>query len=146
MKAFDNVKIEESAMAVVMCKGKILTTNEMIYGRKIISLPKGHTEKNETSLEAAIRECYEETNIVINITDLVKKLTPFTYEFLTPSNQRIRKTLIPYLFETNDFGDPLPKEERMIAVQWISVDEFLSLCPYENVKNTVKECLSAEEL
>ena len=134
-------KIEESAMAVVMCNGKILATNETIYGKAVLSLPKGHTEENETSLEASIRECYEETNIVIHKSNLVKKLTPYSYEFLTPSNKLIRKILIPYLFEVYDFGNPLPKEERMISVEWMNIEEFLSACPYENVKNVVSEAL-----
>ena len=138
-------KIEESAMAVVICKGKLLTTYEMIYGKKVLSLPKGHVEENETSLDASIRECYEETNIVINEIHFIKKLTPYSYEFLTPSEELIRKTLTPYLFVVNDFGTPLPKEERMISVQWMNVEEFLSLCPYENVKNIVYEFLHSLE-
>lgn len=138
-------RIEQSAMAVVICKGKLLTTYELIYGKKVLSLPKGHTEDNETALEAAIRECYEETNIVINKNLFIKALTPYSYEFLTPSDELIRKTLIPYLFEVNDFGNPLPKEKRMISVQWMDVEEFLSLCPYENVKNIVYEYLHALE-
>lgn len=134
-------KIEESAMAVVLCNGKLLTTYEMIYGKEVLSLPKGHVEENEAPLAASIRECYEETNIAINETHLVKQLTPYSYEFLKPSNELIRKTLTPYLFEVKDFGNPLPKEERMISVQWMNVHEFLSLCPYENVKNVVYEFL-----
>lgn len=140
-----NAKTEESAMAVVMCKGKILATTELIYGRKTLSLPKGHTEENETPLEAAIRECYEETNIAVNTTNLIRELTPYTYEFLTPANQLIRKTLIPYLFEARDFGNPMPKEERMLSVQWMNVEDFLFQCPYENVKNIVNELLSPAE-
>lgn len=136
-----NAQIEESAMAIVMCKGKILTINEMIYGKETLSLPKGHKEDNETLLETSIRECYEETNIVINEFCLVKKLTPYTYEFLNPSNKLIRKTIIPYLFEVTDFGNPKPKEERMKSVQWMNVEEFLLACHYENVKNIVNESL-----
>ena len=117
----------------------------MIYGKKVLSLPKGHVEKNETSLEAAIRECYEETNIAISPAHFIKKLTPYTYEFLTPSDELIRKTLTPYLFEVDDFGDPLPKEERMLSVQWMDVEGFLSFCPYENVKNIVFEYLHSLE-
>lgn len=134
-----NAKVEVSAMAVVKCRGKILATTEMIYGKKTLSLPKGHTEESETPLDAAIRECYEETNIVVNETNLVQALTPYTYEFLTPANQLIRKTLIPYLFEVSDYGVPLPKEERMLSVQWMSMVEFMLSCPYENVKNIVHE-------
>ena len=74
-------------------------------------------------------------------TNLVEKLTPYSYEFLTPSNRLIRKTLIPYLFEIYDWGNPLPKEERMVFVEWMDIKEFLTVCPYENVKNVVDEAL-----
>ncbi len=132
---------EESAMAVVICKGQILTTNEMVFGTEKLSLPKGHVEENETAVEASARECLEETNVRIDKADLVKELTPYSYEFLTPANKLIRKTLTPYLFELKEFGDPMPKEERMLSVQWMDVEEFLSLCSYENVKAVVKEAL-----
>lgn len=132
-------KIELSAMAVVMCNGKILSTNEMIYGKETLSLPKGHKEENETIIETAIRECYEETNIIVIKDDLVKELTSFSYEFLTPSNKLIRKTIVPFLFEIKEEGNPIPKEERMISVQWMDINEFLEKCTHENVKEIVKE-------
>lgn len=131
--------IELSAMAVVMCNGKILSTNEMIYGKETLSLPKGHKEENESLIETAIRECFEETNIVISEEDLVRQLTPYSYEFLTPSNRLVRKTIVPFLFEVNEEGNPIPKEERMLSVQWMDVAEFLEKCTHENVKSVVKE-------
>ena len=136
-----NAKVELSAMAVVMSNGKILSTNEMIYGKETLSLPKGHKEENESIIETAIRECYEETNIVISKEDLVKELTSYSYEFLTPSNKLIRKTIVPFLFEVQTEGNPIPKEERMISVQWMDKDEFIDKCSHENVKLVVKEIL-----
>lgn len=132
-------KVELSAMAVVMCNGKILSTNEMIYGKETLSLPKGHKEENESIIETAIRECYEETNIIVSKDDLVKELTSYSYEFLTPSNKLIRKTIIPFLFEVKEEGNPIPKEERMVSVQWMDTNEFLDKCTHENVKDIVKE-------
>jgi ADP-ribose pyrophosphatase YjhB (NUDIX family) len=57
---------ETSAIAVVICNNKILTTHEMIYGDLKISLPKGHSENEESIIYCAIRETFEETNIIIN--------------------------------------------------------------------------------
>lgn len=133
--------IEVSAMAVVMCKDKILATVEDIYGKRTLSLPKGHQEENELLIETAIRECFEETNIVIVRENFIKELAPYSYEFLTPSNKLIRKTVVPFLFEIADEGNPIPKEERMIAVQWMDVCDFLQDCTHDNVKLTVKEIL-----
>ena len=131
--------IEVSAMAVVLCNGKILSTNEMIYGKETLSLPKGHQEENEALIETAIRECFEETNISLAKENLRRKLTPYSYQFSTPSNKLVRKTIVPFLFEVNQEGNPIPKEERMISVQWMDVAEFLEKCTHENVKSVVKE-------
>ena len=137
----NETKIELSAMAVVIYNGKILSINEIVYGKETLSLPKGHKEENESIIETAIRECYEETNIVISKEDLVKELSSYSYEFLTPSNKLIRKTIVPFLFEVQTEGNPIPKEERMISVQWMDKDEFIDKCSHENVKLVVKEIL-----
>ena len=137
----NETKIELSAMAVVIYNGKILSINEIVYGKETLSLPKGHKEENDSIIETAIRECYEETNIVISKEDLVKELSSYSYEFLTPSNKLIRKTIVPFLFEVQTEGNPIPKEERMISVQWMDKDEFIDKCSHENVKLVVKEIL-----
>lgn len=137
-----NAKIELSAMAVVMCNNKILSTNELIYGKEKISLPKGHKEENESIIETAIRECFEETNIVISEKQLIKKLTPYSYEFLTPSNKLIRKTIIPFLFRVDNEGKTIQKEKRIISVQWMQIEDFLENCSHDNVKKIVEEALS----
>lgn len=131
--------VEMSAMAVVTCNGRILSTNEMIYGKDTLSLPKGHQETNESLVETAIRECFEETNIVISEEDLIRQLAPYSYEFSTPSGRSVRKTIVPFLFEVEEEGNPMPKEKRMLSVQWIEIAEFLEKGSHENVKAVVRE-------
>ena len=131
-------KLEESAMAVVTCGNKILATREIIYGKETLSLPKGHREAGETLLNTAIRECFEETNISITMNNFVKELPAYSYEFLTPSNQLIRKTVTPFLFSADGEGNPLSKEKRIVAVQWMNIGEFIDGCTHEAVKKTVK--------
>ncbi len=133
-----NATEELSAMAVVLCGENILATNELIYGKETLSLPKGHKEDGESLVETAIRECFEETNVIITEKDLIRELIPFSYEFLTPANKLIRKTVVPFLFKVNDKGEPLAKEKRMISVNWMNKDAFLDRCTHENVRNLVK--------
>lgn len=144
-KCTDQMSIKEEfcAMAVVFLNGKILTTNEMIFGREAVSLPKGHVEENEAFLETAIRECFEETNIVLSHDELVRELKPYSYEFSRPNDEAalIRKTIVPFLFEAKRAGEPMPKEERVLSVQWMEVNDFLEKCSYENVKTLVKSIL-----
>lgn len=133
-----NATEELCAMAVVLYGDKILATKELIYGKEKLSLPKGHKEDGETIVETAIRECFEETNVVVSENDLAKKLTPFSYEFSTPTNKLIKKTVAPFLFEVKDEGKPMAKEKQMISVDWMNKDDFLEKCNYESVKTIVK--------
>lgn len=137
LNLFNN--IEKSAMAIVLYKNHILTTKEIIYGKEVLSCPKGHQEKGETLLETAIRECYEETNILLTKENLVKELDSYSYKYITPNNESKRKTIFPYLFKVLDEGYPLSKEEKIISVNWLSIDEFLKQCSYENVVKLIKE-------
>lgn len=89
-------------------------------------------------IETTIRECFEETNSIITKANFIKELESYSHEFLTPDNKLIRKTIVTFLFNVNEKGDPIAKEERMIAVNWISKDEFLNNCTHENVKNVVR--------
>lgn len=133
------IKLEQSAMAVVVLGNKLLTTKELIYDKEVVSLPKGHVEPNEELVDTAIRECFEETNVVITQNDLVRQLTPHTYEFVTPQNQSIRKIVTPFLFRVSEAGNLMAKEPRMIEVKWMDVDLFTQLCPYDAVKALIKE-------
>lgn len=132
-------KEEVSAMAVVVCGNDILTTNEMIYGKEVLSLPKGHVEGNETVVETAIRECFEETDVVLDNQHFAKQLTPFGYEFTTPSGEFIRKTIVPVLFVVSTSFAPVAKEPRMVSTQWMDLDLFLQKASHDNVKVVVRQ-------
>lgn len=137
-------KLELSAMAIVIYNDKVLTTTELIYGKPTLSLPKGHKEENETLLETAKRECYEETNITLSDEDFITKLPSWSYDFATPDGKAIRKTIEPFLFKVVNAGNPLPKEERMISVDWMPFSEFIEKCHYDNVVSAVKKAINVD--
>lgn len=134
-------KLETCAMAIVICQDKILSISELVFGRKVLSLPKGHQERGEDIIETAIRECFEETNIVLSKEDMSLELTAYSYNFTLPKGQFVRKTVYPFLFKITNFGDPKAKEETMLSVDWLDIDEFLNMCTYDSVKNLVNEAL-----
>lgn len=137
----ENVKYEQSAMAVVLFDGKILCTVEDIYGKKVLSLPKGHVEVGETVLEAAIRECFEETDVILTANDAVEQLEPYSYSFTTPQGQQICKTLYPVLFYLSKKQAPLAKETRICEVRFMDMADFLRNCSYDNIRNLVRKIL-----
>lgn len=134
-------KKEESAMAIVFYRNKILSTKELIYGKEVLSCPKGHIEGDETHIETAIRECFEETNVVLTKDDYVKEVSPYIVEFIAHHNEFISKTIYPICFSVQQPGTPLAKEERILAVEYMEIDDFLSQCSYDNVREMVKSSL-----
>ena len=53
---------ETSAGGLVRCKAKVLLVKvRNLEGEKVWTFPKGHLEKGETSIQAALREVEEET-------------------------------------------------------------------------------------
>ena len=135
------VSLENSAMAVVFYKGRILATMEEIYGKMALSLPKGHIEAGETITEAAIRECFEETNVIITQADAKTELKPFEYSFTKPNGKDIIKVVTPILFEIKYKCNPKPLEKRVKSVEYMDVNEFLKECSYDNVKEAVQAAL-----
>tara|TARA_Y100000389_G_C17448674_1_gene513252 strand:- start:1078 stop:1536 length:459 start_codon:yes stop_codon:yes gene_type:complete len=72
--------------------------------------PKGHIERGETSINCAIRECYEETGIQVNPTNLVV----FTGKYTNY-----------YYYETVNIIEPKPQDLNEIRqVKWFSVIEL----------------------
>lgn len=130
---------EESAMAIVFYKNKILTTVEEVYERPTLSLPKGHLENGESVLDAAIRECYEETNEVITKDNYVDQLTPFEITFINHYNKLVKKIIYPLIFRVDKMGNLIAKEERIKRVKYLPIGEFLLKCTYDNVKTMIME-------
>lgn len=91
--------MEISAGLVIIQHNKILLahpTNAPWYGT--YTIPKGKIEPNESPLEAAIRETYEEVGINIGIDDIKDKKKPYIIEY---KNQfgKIYKILYYFIVE-----------------------------------------------
>lgn len=134
-------EMEESCMAVVLSDGKILATRELIYGKETLSLPKGHIEIGETHADTAIRECFEETDVVLSRSAVVKELEPYMVRFTDHHFKLVCKAVYPVVFQVGDCGMPRAKEERMIDARFMEVNEFLVSCTYDNVKQIVKQAI-----
>lgn len=135
----NNYLVEQSAMAIVFYKNKVLSTVEEVYNRPTLSLPKGHLENAETPLDAAIRECFEETNEIITKNNYVGELKPFEIKFINHHNKLVKKTIYPIIFRVDKMGHLASKEERIIKVKYLPIGEFLLQCTYDNVKTMILE-------
>lgn len=138
----ENYNLERSAMAIVFYKDKILTTIEEVYERPTLSLPKGHIEENETPLDAAIRECFEETNEIITKNNYIDELEPFEITFIDHYNKLVKKIIYPLIFEKDVKGILISKEERIKKVKYLNIGDFLLNCTYDNVKLIIMEAMA----
>lgn len=135
----DNYLVEESAMAIVFYQNMILSMVEEVYNRPTLSLPKGHVEPGESKIDAAIRECFEETNEVITNDNYVGELKQFEITFINHFNKLVKKTIYPIIFRVSKMGSLVSKEERIRKIKYLPIGEFLLKCTYDNVKIMIME-------
>lgn len=96
-------------------------------------LPKGGIEPGETPVAAALREIREETGIVGSVQDA---LPPVRYQFFD-RGQEVRKTVHYFLVRALNDNLRIQREEIRDAA-WLSFDEALARCSYENLRPTLE--------
>ncbi|MBQ3001666.1 MAG: NUDIX domain-containing protein [Bacilli bacterium] len=134
----DEYVCERSAMAIVFYQDKLLVTNEEIYGRLTISLPKGHIENDETTVETAMRECFEETGVKLKRRHFITELEPFEIRFINHYNKLVKKAIYPIVFELHNFVRPYSIEKRIKEIKYMPIFEFMDKGTYDNIKEIVK--------
>lgn len=139
--ATDNYRCEKSAMAVVVCGEEILYTIEDIYGKMTLSLPKGHVEKGESIVATAMRECEEETGVMLSKADFVREGTPFEIKFANHKNEIVKKTICPVLFKIEKKMATSITEERIKETGYKRLYDFYINCTHDSVRNILKELL-----
>lgn len=103
---------------VVHCKGKFLFVEEFEYGKMTLNQPAGHLEKNETILQGAQRELFEETGIRAEMQNLLK-----IYQWHAP---RSKTDYLRFVFsvELTDWGEITPSDPDISGGLWLSLEEF----------------------
>lgn len=135
----NDLRKETSAMAVVLFQDKILATLEDIYGKQALSLPKGHVESGETNVQAAIRECFEETGVVLREQEVILLAEPFVVKFENHHGEKVEKSIFPVVFKLSKMQQTHISEPRVLSVDYVSVKDFVEKCSYDNVRNLVTE-------
>ena len=57
--------------SVVVRDGRVLCVEERVNGKAVINQPAGHLEPEESLIDAAVRECFEETGWSIRVTAFI---------------------------------------------------------------------------
>lgn len=103
---------------LVHCRGKFLFVEEIEYGKRTLNQPAGHLEKDETILQGASRELFEETGIRANMQKLVK-----IYQWHAPQSQT---DYLRFLFalELDECLPTQPQDPDITRCLWLTMEEF----------------------
>lgn len=127
----------QSAGGVVISPNKaILLVNQKSNSW---SLPKGHIEVNESAIDAAKREIYEESG-VSDLTLIMALGTYSRYKIAKSGGEDLSemKHITLFLFKTNQMDlNPIDKDHPM--AKWCSISEAISLLTHPKDKAFLAE-------
>ena len=103
---------------VVHCKGKFLFVEEIEYGKRTLNQPAGHLEKDESILQGASRELYEETGIRAEMQKLIK-----IYQWHAPRSQTDYLRFV-FALELDDWVEVTPLDSDITRGLWLTLEEF----------------------
>lgn len=129
------MNVEKSCGAVVYT----IVNNKIMYLliqnlSGIYGFPKGHMENNETEIETALREVYEEVGIKVELIDGFKTLD----EHLIPQRKNTLKKIVYFLGKYENQEIKTQKEEILNALL-VDFETALSLFQFESSKRILKE-------
>ncbi len=106
-------------------------------GNKVLGLPKGHADGDETPEQAAKREVREETGIEA---ELVDELGDVQYSY-TRGRRRVEKLVRFYLFEYRS-GDVADHDHEIEDARWMPLEEAVHALTYTGEREMVSRALS----
>jgi 8-oxo-dGTP pyrophosphatase MutT (NUDIX family) len=106
-------------------------------GNRVLGLPKGHPDGDETPAEAAAREVGEETGVTAR---LIGELgdTRYTYE---RKGRRVAKRVAFFLFEYRS-GDVADHDHEIEEARWMPLEEAARALTYEGERAVVERAVS----
>ncbi len=118
--------MEKSCGCVVFDNGKVLIVQSLtgIYG-----FPKGHIEENESDVECAIRETFEETGINVS----VDSKNQFKISYLV--NDNVPKEVIYFIAFVKGESVIKVQEDELSDAFWIDIEKVNDLLSFDNLKD-----------
>jgi 8-oxo-dGTP pyrophosphatase MutT (NUDIX family) len=131
---------EFSAGGVVVRGGEVITivpVKRAADGRRVLGLPKGHPDGDETPEQAAAREVAEETGVRA---DLVEELGDVEYHY-ERGGRRIHKVVRFFLFDYRS-GDLADHDHEIEEARWMTLADAARELTFDGERAIVDRALS----
>ncbi len=106
-------------------------------GNKVLALPKGHPDGEESAEEAAAREVSEEAGVTA---ELIDKLGDVHYSY-ERNRRRIAKRVEFFLFEYRS-GDVADHDHEIEDARWMPLEEARQALTYDGEREMIDRALS----
>jgi 8-oxo-dGTP pyrophosphatase MutT (NUDIX family) len=126
---------ERSAPAEVVV---IVPTRRAADGSKVLCLPKGHLDGEETPQQAAIREVHEETGVTA---ELIGDLGEVRYWYRR-DGRAVPKSVAFFLFRYLS-GDTADHDDEVEVARWMNLREAHEALSYEGEREVARRALDA---
>ena len=105
-------------------------------GERVLGLPKGHLDGDETPVQAAVREVREETGVE---SEPAGELGEINYRF-ERRNARVDKRVVFYLMEYR--SGELHHDHEIEEVRWMPLQDAVRALSYEGEREIAARALS----
>jgi 8-oxo-dGTP pyrophosphatase MutT (NUDIX family) len=115
----------------------IVPTRRAADGRKVLALPKGHPDGDESVVDAALREVREEAGVEALLRE---KLGDVHYHYQR-DGRRIAKTVSFFLLEYIS-GEPDDHDHEVEVARWMPMAQAAAELTYQGERDMVARALS----
>jgi 8-oxo-dGTP pyrophosphatase MutT (NUDIX family) len=132
--------LEFSAGGVVVRGGDVVVivpVKRDARGQRVLALPKGHPDGDETPEAAAIREVAEETGVTAELIDKLGEVE-YTYE---RKGRPVAKRVAFFLFQYRS-GDVADHDHEIEEASWMPLEEAVHTLTYAGDRQMVERALS----
>ena len=132
--------VEFSAGGVVVSGGRVITivpVKRAVDGSRVLGLPKGHPDGDETPEQAAAREVAEETGVRA---ELLEELGDVEYRY-ERRGRAVRKVVRFFLFAYAS-GDLADHDHEIEEARWMGLAEAARRLTYDGERQMVQRAIS----